>query len=91
MVAYFPMRTYGINQAIRFVKGIWLHRKSRQLQFCFSEETNLLHVCATCSEPQSYRSSKYHGLSSRISGERSERSNLRQSSYLCAAITKKNV
>ena len=26
------MRTYGVNQASRF-EGIWLHRKSRQIQF----------------------------------------------------------
>ena len=32
MVAHFPMRTYGVNQAFRFVEGIWLHRKSRQIR-----------------------------------------------------------
>ena len=32
-VAYFTMRTYGVNQDFRFAEGIWLHRKSRQIQF----------------------------------------------------------
>ena len=31
-VAHFTMRTYGVNQAIRLVEGIWLHRKSRQIR-----------------------------------------------------------
>ena len=26
------MRTYGVNQVFRFVEGIWLHRKSRQIR-----------------------------------------------------------
>ena len=25
------MRTYGVNQVFRFVEGIWLPRKSRQI------------------------------------------------------------
>ena len=37
MVTHFTMRTYGVNQAFQFVKGIWLHRKSRQIRF-FSEK-----------------------------------------------------
>ena len=37
MVAYFTMRTHGVNQAFRLVEGIWLHRKSHQIRF-FSEE-----------------------------------------------------
>ena len=32
MVADFPMRTYGVNQEIRFVEGIWLQRKNRQIR-----------------------------------------------------------
>ena len=36
MVAHFSMRTHGENQAFRFVEGIRIHRKSRQIQF-FSE------------------------------------------------------
>ena len=39
MVADLTMRTYGENQAFRFVEGIWLHRKSRQIRFFFSEQT----------------------------------------------------
>ena len=31
MVAHFTMRTYGVNQVIRSVEGIWLHRKSCQI------------------------------------------------------------
>ena len=38
MVAHFPMRTHGVNQIFRFVEGIWLHRKSRQIRFFFSEK-----------------------------------------------------
>ena len=37
MVAHLTMRTHGVNQGIRFVEGIWLHRKSRQIRF-FSEK-----------------------------------------------------
>ena len=33
MVAHFTMRTHGVNQAFRFVEGIWLHLKSRQILF----------------------------------------------------------
>ena len=39
MVAHFTMRTYGVNQEIRFDEGIWLHRKSGQIRFFFSENT----------------------------------------------------
>ena len=39
MVAHFIMRTYGVNQAIRFVEDIWLHVNSRQIRFFFSEKT----------------------------------------------------
>ena len=38
MVAHLTMRTHGVNQALRFVEGIWLHRKSRQIHFFFSEK-----------------------------------------------------
>ena len=38
MVAHFTMRTHGVNQAFRFVEGIWLHRKRRQIRFFFSEK-----------------------------------------------------
>ena len=33
MVAHFTMRTHEVNQAFRFVEGIWLHRKNRQIRF----------------------------------------------------------
>ena len=33
LVTHFTIRTYGANRAIRFVEGIWLHRKSRQIRF----------------------------------------------------------
>ena len=36
--------TRGVNQVFRFVEGIWLHRKSRQI----------FHSCATISELPSY-------------------------------------
>ena len=32
MVAHFTMRTHGLNQAFRFVEGIWLHRKNHQIR-----------------------------------------------------------
>ena len=32
MVAQNMVRTYGVNQVFRFVEGIWLDRKSRQIQ-----------------------------------------------------------
>ena len=38
MVAHFTIRTNGVNKAFRFVEGIWLHRKSRQIRL-FLEET----------------------------------------------------
>ena len=44
------MRTHGVNQAFRFVGGIWLHRKSRQLRFFSWKWPNLHHTCATYSE-----------------------------------------
>ena len=33
MVAHLTMRTHGVNQAFRFVEGIWLHRKGRQIGY----------------------------------------------------------
>ena len=50
MVAHLTMRTYGGNQAFRFVEGIWLHRKSRQIRNFFRKRPILLHTCTTCSE-----------------------------------------
>ena len=42
---------YGINQAFRFVEGMWLHRKSRQIRHFLSKNPPILHhTCATCSE-----------------------------------------
>ena len=38
MIAHFTMRTHEVNQAFRFVEGIWLHRKSYQIRFLFSEK-----------------------------------------------------
>ena len=35
MVAQLTMRTHGVNQAFRFVEGIWLHRKSHQIRYLF--------------------------------------------------------
>ena len=29
---HFTMRTYGVNQAFRFVEGIWVHRKRHQIR-----------------------------------------------------------
>ena len=38
MVALLTMRRYGVNQASRFVEGIWLHPKSHQIRFFFFEK-----------------------------------------------------
>ena len=54
MVAYFTMRTHGVNQAFHFVEGIWLHRKSRQIRFIFRKRPILNNTCPTCSELPSY-------------------------------------
>ena len=43
---HFTMRTYGVNQAFRFVEGIWLHQKSRQIQFFAWKRPNLHNACA---------------------------------------------
>ena len=53
MVAHFTMRTYGVNKENRFVEGIRLLRKSRQIRGKKSGK-NLNNTCATCSEPPSY-------------------------------------
>ena len=38
MVAHFTIRTHGVNEAFRFVEGIWLHRKIYQTRFFFSKK-----------------------------------------------------
>ena len=45
MEAQNTVRTYGIKQVFRFVEGIWLHRKSRQIRF-FRKRQILLHMRA---------------------------------------------
>ena len=37
--AHFTMRTHGVNQAFRFVEGIWLHRTSHQIRFFVRKKT----------------------------------------------------
>ena len=54
MVAQNTVRTYGVNLVIRFVEGIWLHRKSRQLRFFFRKGPILLYKCATFTERPFY-------------------------------------
>ena len=44
MVAQNLVRKNGVKQAFRFVKGIWLHRKSRQSRF-FPLIPILHHTC----------------------------------------------
>ena len=55
MVAYFTMRTHGVNQAFRFVEGIWLHREieSSDSIFLFEKRPCLHHTCATGNEQPS--------------------------------------
>ena len=50
MVVHFTMRTYGVNKELRFVEGIWLHKKESPSPIFCSEMTFLHHTCATCSE-----------------------------------------
>ena len=47
IVVHLTLRSYGVNQAIRFVEGIWLHRKSRQIRLFFQNRAILHHTCAT--------------------------------------------
>ena len=54
MVAHFTMRTYGLNHEFRFVEGIWLHRKGRQIRFFFRKCPILRYTYATCFELPSY-------------------------------------
>ena len=55
MVAHFPMRSYGENQAIRFVEGICAYRKSREPRKKRKDLFhNSHHTCSTCSELPSY-------------------------------------
>ena len=42
------------NQAIRFVDGHWLPRKSRKIRFFFRDRPILHHTCSTCSELPSH-------------------------------------
>ena len=50
MVAHFIMHKYGVNQAFRFVEGIWFHRKSCQIRSFFRKGPILHHTCKTCSK-----------------------------------------
>ena len=54
MVAQFTMRKYGVNQAIRFVEGICLRQKCRQIRRKKIRK-DLFHItCTPCSELPSY-------------------------------------
>ena len=46
LVAQITMRTNGLKQGFRFVKGIWLHRKSSQIHFFFSRKRLFYIICA---------------------------------------------
>ena len=65
MVVQFTMRTHGLNQAFRFVEGIRLHRKSRQIRKKTIRKRSFLHhTCTTCHELSSYISTmvKWHSF-----------------------------
>ena len=49
-------RKYVINRVLRFVEGIWLDRKCRQIKNFLRKRPILLNMCATCSELPSYTS-----------------------------------
>ena len=53
MVAHLTLRTHGVNQAFRFVEGIWLHRKIRQIGYFYPKRPIFLHACATLNEQPS--------------------------------------
>ena len=53
MVAQNQVRKYEVNQEFRFVKGIWLHRKS-QIRNFLSDKTFLLYMSTTWSKLPSY-------------------------------------
>ena len=54
MVAQNTVRTYGINQAIRFVEGIWLHHKNHQIPKIIQILPISHNMCAACSELPSH-------------------------------------
>ena len=54
MVVHFTMRTYGVNQAFRFVEDNWSYQQSRQTRFFFLGILIFHHTCASCSELPSY-------------------------------------
>ena len=59
MVAHFTMRTHGVNQAFRFIEGIWLHRKSHQIRFFFSEK-DLVYIIRAQREMGNHLIYKHH-------------------------------
>jgi len=54
MVAHFTMRRYGGKQGFRFVEGIWLNRKSRQIRVFFWKRPIFYHTCAYYNEQPFY-------------------------------------
>ena len=61
MAAHYTMRTYGVNQAFRFVEGIWLHRKSRQTIFIFGYDLFYIIRAQHVLSYPSYMYIMYHG------------------------------
>ena len=55
----FTMRTHGVNQA--FVEGIWLHRKSHQIRYFYSEK-DLVYIIRAQREMSNHLIKKNHGL-----------------------------
>ena len=49
MVSQNTVRTYGVNEVVRFVEGIWLHRLSCQILFFFIRK-DLFYFIRACSE-----------------------------------------
>ena len=63
MVAHFTMRTHGVNQAFRFVEGIFLHRKIRQIRLKKTRKTPIVHhTRTTCPELPFYISTMVQPL-----------------------------
>ena len=61
MVGKKAVRTYGVKQVFRFVKGIQLNRRGVKFDF-FRKRPILLDTCTACTELQSYRSTMHISL-----------------------------
>ena len=59
--AHFIMRTYGVNETFRFVEGILLYQKNRQIREKKSKQTYFTSYVRTHVELPSYISTMHQG------------------------------